>query len=294
MNLRQLEAFRATMRSGSISGAAKLLYISQPSVSRLISDLEHSVGFSLFVRTGHGVVSTVEARRFQQSVESMFFGLDKLKEITESIRTTKDETISLGVIPVFSSSVMPDAINTHRVKQPDIRLSIAVKNTPEIIDAVLMQQLDLGVICPIGPLEGINVLYTTSVNYRCLVPATHCLAKSKLDIDLRKVSEEIITLDPSYLEEMSNDEIAMRNIKKHIRIICHSDPAIAALARSTGLMAIVDPFTANIAAADKHMVSLPIKQNIRYPIAIISRSRETLSLAATNLSAHLIYAFKAT
>ncbi|NCV29760.1 MAG: LysR family transcriptional regulator, partial [Rhodobacteraceae bacterium] len=42
MNTRQLEAFRATMRSGSITGAATLLHISQPSVSRLISDLEES------------------------------------------------------------------------------------------------------------------------------------------------------------------------------------------------------------------------------------------------------------
>ena len=51
MNLRQLEAFRATIRAGSITGAANMMHISQPSVSRLIADLEHSVGFALFVVT---------------------------------------------------------------------------------------------------------------------------------------------------------------------------------------------------------------------------------------------------
>jgi DNA-binding transcriptional LysR family regulator len=66
MNLRQLETFRATMRCGSITGAARLLHISQPSVRRLITDLEDSLSFKLFTRTGHGLVSTVEARRFQQ------------------------------------------------------------------------------------------------------------------------------------------------------------------------------------------------------------------------------------
>ena len=291
MNLRQLEAFRATMRCGSISGAAKLLHISQPSVSRLISDLEGNIGFTLFVRTGHGVVATVEARRFQQSVESMFFGLDKLKEISETIRTTKDETVSLGVIPVFSSSVMPDAINTYRTQRADTHLSIAVKNTPEIIDAVLMQQLDLGVICPAGPLEGIHVLFTMTVNYQCLVPSGHPLAKSKEIVDLRTIDEELITLEPGYLKEISDDEQAIKNIKKHIRIVCHSDPAIAALAQSTGLMALVDPFTASIAATDGQMVSLPIKQNLRYPIAVISRSAETLSIAAANLAKSLIDMF---
>jgi len=78
MNQRQLEAFRATMRSGSITAAAKLMHISQPSVSRLISDLERSVGFALFVRAGRGLVTTVEARRFYQGVEGMFIGVDKL------------------------------------------------------------------------------------------------------------------------------------------------------------------------------------------------------------------------
>lgn len=45
MNLRQLEAFRATNVMGSVSRAAETIHVSQPSVNRLISDLEASVGF---------------------------------------------------------------------------------------------------------------------------------------------------------------------------------------------------------------------------------------------------------
>ena len=50
MNLKQLEAFRATLRTGSVTGAAKALAVSQPSVTRLVKELERSVGFALFVR----------------------------------------------------------------------------------------------------------------------------------------------------------------------------------------------------------------------------------------------------
>ena len=46
MNLRQLEAFRATMRCGSITEAAAMMHISQPSVSRLIADLERAIELS--------------------------------------------------------------------------------------------------------------------------------------------------------------------------------------------------------------------------------------------------------
>jgi len=78
MNLRQLEAFRATIRCGSITEAAKMMHISQPSVSRLIADLEQSAGFPLFLRVGRGLTPTVEGRHFYEGVEGMFVGIDRL------------------------------------------------------------------------------------------------------------------------------------------------------------------------------------------------------------------------
>ncbi|MBT7588454.1 MAG: LysR family transcriptional regulator, partial [Gemmatimonadetes bacterium] len=68
MNLKQLEAFRATLRTGSVTGAAKALAVSQPSVTRLVKELERSIGFVLFVRSGRGLASTVEGRRFGDAV----------------------------------------------------------------------------------------------------------------------------------------------------------------------------------------------------------------------------------
>ena len=50
LNLRQIEVFRAIMLTGSISGAAKLLNVSQPAVSRLIAYTESRVGLMLFER----------------------------------------------------------------------------------------------------------------------------------------------------------------------------------------------------------------------------------------------------
>ena len=131
VNSRQLEAFRATLRRGSITGAAKLLHISQPSVSRLIADLEESLGFKLFTRTGHGLVSTVEARRFQQTVESMFVGLDKLRDTAEAIRTTRDETVALGVIPIFAFAAIPEAIaSVHAERLGDRRRRAVAADRP--------------------------------------------------------------------------------------------------------------------------------------------------------------------
>lgn len=48
VNYKQLEAFRTTMRTGSVTAAAKALLISQPSISRLLKKLENSIGVQLF------------------------------------------------------------------------------------------------------------------------------------------------------------------------------------------------------------------------------------------------------
>jgi len=293
MNLRQLEAFKATMRSGSITGAAKLLHISQPSVSRLIADLEESLGFKLFTRSGHGLVASVEARKFQQSVESMFIGLDKLKDTADAIRTTKDETIALGVIPIFAYSMMPEAVSQIRDNRSGLKIEIMVRNTPGLIDAVLLQQLDLGVICPTQHYEGIHTLYETQVPYVCLLPETHRLTDSRQAVDLAELAdEEFVTLGQAYLSQIDDDQQLFRQLCGNTHIVAHSDPAIAAIARATGLLAIVDIYTANIAIKLGGVVARPLVQQLNYPISIITRSTDSCSLAATILAEALITELK--
>lgn len=293
MNLRQLEAFQATMRCGSITAAARQLYISQPSVSRLIADLENSLGFRLFTRTGHGLVSTIEARRFQQSVESMFVGLDKLRYTAEAIRTTRDETVRLGIIPVFALDAVPEAIQVVRCERQDLHFDISVHNTPVIVDAVLLQQVDLGVICPTQHYEGIHSLFQTSVPYLCLLPETHRFAGTKKSIDLTQMAEEeFVTLDPGYPDQVFENQGLMQQLRKNTRIIAQSDLAISAIARTTGLPALVDPWSAEIAVANGGVVACRVQQEINYPIAIISRGTDTLSLAARFFSEALVKQFE--
>ncbi|NOJ99318.1 LysR family transcriptional regulator, partial [Corallococcus coralloides] len=62
LNLKQIEVFRAIMLTGSISGAAKLLHVSQPAVSRLIGYTEQRLGLSLFERIKGRLYPTPEAR----------------------------------------------------------------------------------------------------------------------------------------------------------------------------------------------------------------------------------------
>src|SRR5690606_28423369 len=79
MNLRQIEAFRAVMIYGSVTLAANALFITQPAVSRLITDLEDSLGFALFERKrGQPLKPKEDAEILYAEVEKAFVGLDHL------------------------------------------------------------------------------------------------------------------------------------------------------------------------------------------------------------------------
>ena len=98
MNLRQLEAFRATIRCGSVTAAAREMNLSQPSVSRLLAGLEESAGFPLFARAGRGLEPTEEGLTFLEGVESMYVGIERMRELARTILAARGGTIVVGTI----------------------------------------------------------------------------------------------------------------------------------------------------------------------------------------------------
>src|SRR5471032_3000145 len=85
LNLRQIEVFRAIMLSGSISGASKLLYVSQPAVSRLISYTEQRLGLMLFQRIKGRLYPTPEARRLFTEVNVVYQGVQRVNEVADDL-----------------------------------------------------------------------------------------------------------------------------------------------------------------------------------------------------------------
>lgn len=247
MNLRQLEAFRATMRCGSITEAAEMMYISQPSVSRLIADLERSVGFDLFHRSGRGLTPTVEARTFYQAVEGMFVGVDRLQDLANSIRTTSGGVVSVGTIQSISTIELPRAVNTLIQRYPDIRLMIHARNTPAILDAVQLHQFDLGIVGRQPPYDGVETLFQTTAPYVCMMPEEHPLVGHAGTVDLEELAdrETFVTFGGAFPDAMmSMDSALSQKLQTRSRLSATNMPVAAALVRESGVLAIADPFSA--------------------------------------------------
>jgi DNA-binding transcriptional LysR family regulator len=283
VNLRQLEALRATIRAGSITGAAKMMHISQPSVSRLVADLEYAVGFPLFARVGRGLTPTVEGRHFYEGVEGMFFGIDRLEELAKSIRTSQGGVISIGAIQSISTIELPKAIGRLYNVNPEIRFEVQSRNTPAILDAVQTRQIDLGIVGREPDHPGVEILYQTSVPYVCLIPEDHWLAGEYGSVDLNQLAETetFVTFGDTYPDAMMSIETRLSDkLRARSRLTVANMPLAGALVREASVLAISDPFSAEQAVRMGGVVFRPIEQNLTYFVTIVTAQRESLSREA--------------
>lgn len=260
-----------------------MMHISQPSVSRLIADLEDSAGFPLFVRVGRGLTPTVEGRHFYDGVEGMFVGIDRLQDLAKSIRTSQGGTISIGAIQSIATIELPKAISRLYNDNPEVEFVVQSRNTPAILDAVQMRQLDLGIVGREPDYAGVEVLFQTSVAYVCLIPEDHRLAGEYGPVDLEELAttETFVTFGANYPDSMmSIDPKLSEKLRARSRLSVANMPLAAALVREASVLAIADPFSAEQAVRMGGVVFRPIKQKLTYFVAVVAARREELSREA--------------
>ncbi|MGW4022379.1 LysR family transcriptional regulator [Streptomyces sp. NPDC005009] len=128
MSLRQYEYALAVAEAGSVTAAAELLHVAQPSVSQQIRGLERDLGVKLFVRTPTGLVPTTVGRAFLREAE---VAVSASRRARATARAGADELVGELVVAVqmgFGTRQLPRALGTLRRRFP--RLEITVFEEP--------------------------------------------------------------------------------------------------------------------------------------------------------------------
>jgi DNA-binding transcriptional LysR family regulator len=110
MEIKQLEVFLAVMSAGSITAAARLLNRSQSQVTRLIQELEASLGFLLFDRNGPRITPTAKAVLFHSDAERFVTGIGQLQERAKTISSQEPAAIEIAAIQAFAGGFVPLAL----------------------------------------------------------------------------------------------------------------------------------------------------------------------------------------
>ncbi|MGP8487712.1 LysR substrate-binding domain-containing protein [Paraburkholderia fungorum] len=144
MKIRQLEAFRAIMLHQTVTLASEMLHISQPATTRLLSDLETSLGFKLFDRVKGRLHPTVEAQALFEEVQRSLAGVDRIARAADEIRNLSRGTLQIAAAPAIALSFLPHAIADFLKTRPEAYASLAVHSSRSVVDMVIGQRCDIG------------------------------------------------------------------------------------------------------------------------------------------------------
>lgn len=169
MELHYLTTFLTVCEHGSISQAAKQLYLTQTTVTNRIKELEKELGVLLFERVGRkirltpgGNVFISYAKKVLSIMEEAVHKLDK--------HSQPEGTIKLASISNICTYVLPDWIARFRQRYPQIEIKTETEHSRPIVDQVLKASIDIGLVR--GPI-GHNGLITYPLCYENVIPIVH-------------------------------------------------------------------------------------------------------------------------
>lgn len=288
MNSRQLEAFQAVMNAGSMSEAARLMSISQPAVSRLIKDLEHTLGFRLFLRQNGRLYPTPGANRFHEEVERHFVGIDRLQQTVEEIRGMKSGAFRVAVMPALANSLMPEILSSFLRPEPELSVSYVSLPSADIAHRVAGQQFDVGIVAL--PLKAEEVQYGPcfATDCRLIAPPGHRFSQ-QARVEISQLDREpFIQVGHSHdlcrrqLEQAFKEQL----VRPEQRMDTPDFHTAAGLVEQALGVAVVDPFSAH-SYAMRDGTSCYFDPSIPFYFGVVLPNRRTPNLLVERFVDHL-------
>jgi DNA-binding transcriptional LysR family regulator len=176
INLRQVEAFKAVIESGSVSRAALMLNISQPAMSKLIAHLEEDTGLSLFDRVKGRLAPTERGMRLYKEIDRIFAGVRQVENAVEAIRREEQGQLLVGVMPALSRSFIQQATMGFLQQHPNVFCSVKSRSSEWIVDWLVTRKLDVGLVS--SRIENPYVIAEPLTQHPlvCIMPNDHPLA----------------------------------------------------------------------------------------------------------------------
>ena len=133
MNFKQLEYFSAVAEAKSFSGAARILHVAQPPISRQISMLEDELGVCLFLRTNKGVELTEAGRSLYQQSQHVFQNLRTIVDSVRDVNAGLRGMLKIGII-YSNIPVVLERLKEYHQQYPQVELYIRLGSPADLME----------------------------------------------------------------------------------------------------------------------------------------------------------------
>ncbi|WP_285410390.1 LysR family transcriptional regulator [Variovorax sp. efr-133-TYG-130] len=146
ITIKQLQHFVAAAHTGQVSRAAQRCYVSQPSLTTSLKNLESTLKVQLFTRHADGLRLTVQGEGFLRHAEHMLHTLDAAVEETRNSVSSVEGRVQIAITDTVSEYMLPKIIGAMRRQLPLVEFEPVERNRLEIEDGLRSGEFDLAVV----------------------------------------------------------------------------------------------------------------------------------------------------
>jgi DNA-binding transcriptional LysR family regulator len=286
MNLRHIEIFHAVYVNGSVSGAARALNISQPSVSKTLRHAESLLGYPLFQRTGGRLVPTDDAHTLFDEVREIQDRVYALREASRNLRRGGGATLRISALPSLALDALPTAVAGFLKGRDNVKFDLQTVHHDDMLRKLYERETDVAVafeVPPAAPLghqwlgEGELVVLYREADMPDAPPRLELSALGGRPFITPATSGPIGTL---FTQELERREVVLDEV-----VSARTFYIAAALVRQGVGLTVVDSFTAQAAMAPG-LAMRPLKPRVTFDVhAIYLLNRPPTALATDFLKA---------
>lgn len=146
VTIKQLQYFVAAAETRQVSRAALRCYVSQPSLTTSLKNLEATLKVSLFTRHSDGLRLTVQGEGFLRHAEHILRTLESAVEETRNSKSSVEGRVRIAITDTVSEYMLPRIIGAMRTQLPLVELEPVERNRLEIEEGLRSGEFDLAVV----------------------------------------------------------------------------------------------------------------------------------------------------
>jgi LysR family transcriptional regulator, pca operon transcriptional activator len=193
IRLRHLHCFLAVVEEQNLRKAAVQLNLTQPAISKTISELEEIVGMRLLQRDRSGARLTAEGELFQPYALAVLAALESVENVLGLPNTQTMELLHIGALPSVAPDLLPLALTDFRAAHPAARVLIQTAANAPLLHALKTNEVDvvLGRMADPQMMLGLSPIpWPDELRFLCmrwLLTPSSCRPRARFHVTVRKV-----------------------------------------------------------------------------------------------------------
>ena len=277
MNFRQLKLLRTMLELGSVSETGKALHISQPAVSKSLSQIEADLGMTLFHRGNGRLIATPQAQALLPELERIVGDIATLHQLAETMRDGQAGYISVAAAPTLASTLLPAAIASFARHHPNVRFKVVAGSTAATVSRVARNEVEVGIAQPSSGDASVRTIDLCHRPVMCVVNKAHPLSRARQIKPGDLTTERLISFGADTPTGAQVADMFRREGAAYRLAVETNQSVVACALVSSGLgVAIVDSFM-TLEKSFPNVVYKPFHPRIDLHVQIMTSSSRPLS-----------------